>query len=46
MGRPRKNREGLLGRAGRQAIEQEDLQKQAHKWERRKATIAKLAARN
>jgi hypothetical protein len=45
MGRPRKNKNGLLGRAGRQAIEREDLQQQARKWERRKATVARLAAR-
>jgi hypothetical protein len=45
MGRPRKNRDGLLGRAGRKAIEQEDLQHQARKWERRKATVARLAAK-
>jgi hypothetical protein len=46
MGRPRKNKNGLLGRAGRQAIEREDLQQQARKWERRKATVARLAARD
>jgi hypothetical protein len=44
MGRPRKNKDGLLGRAGRQAIEQEYLQQQAIKWKRRKATMARLAA--
>jgi hypothetical protein len=46
MGRPRKNRDSLLGRAGRQAIEQEDLQLQARKWKRRKAAVARLAARD
>jgi hypothetical protein len=44
-GRPRKNKNGLLGRAGRQAIEREDLQHQARKWKRRKATVARLAAK-
>jgi hypothetical protein len=43
MGRPRKNRDNLVGRAGRQAIEQEDLQRESHKWTRRKATLARFA---
>ncbi len=43
MGRPRKNRDNLVGRAGRQAIEQEDLQRESQKWTRRKATLARFA---
>jgi hypothetical protein len=42
MGRPRKNRDNLVGRAGRQAIEQEDLQRESQKWMRRKETLARL----
>ena len=44
MGRPRKNRSNLIGRAGRMAIEQEDLQRESQKWKRRKATLARFAA--
>jgi hypothetical protein len=43
MGRPRKNRDNLVGRAGRKAIEQEDLQRESQKWTRRKATLARFA---
>jgi hypothetical protein len=43
MGRPRKNRDNLVGRAGRQAIEQEDLQRESQKWMRRKVTLARFA---
>ena len=42
MGRPRKNRDNLVGRAGRQAIEQEDLQRESQKWMRKKETLARL----
>jgi hypothetical protein len=45
MGRPRKNRENLVGRAGRQAIEQEDLQRESQKWMRKKETVARFARR-
>ncbi len=41
--RPKKNREGLVGRAARQAIEREDLERDAKKWARRKETLAKYA---
>lgn len=43
MGRPRKNRKGLLGRAGRQAIELEDIERESRRWKRRKATIERFA---
>jgi hypothetical protein len=43
MGRPRKNMEGLVGRAGRQAIELEDLEREARRWRRRKEAIARFA---
>jgi len=43
MGRPRKNRGGLVGRAGRQLIELEDLQRDAQRWRRRKEVIARFA---
>jgi hypothetical protein len=39
IGRPRKNKAGLTGRAGRRAIEQEDLARESQRWQRRKATI-------
>ncbi len=42
MGRPRKNRSGLIGRAGRQAIEQEDLERDSKRWKRRKEAISRL----
>ena len=44
MGRPRKNSGNLVGRAGRIAIEQEDLQHESQKWKRKKATLARFAA--
>ena len=43
MPRPRKNQKRLVGRAARQAIEQEDLVRDARKWARRKSTLAKYA---
>jgi hypothetical protein len=42
MVRPRKNKAGLIGRAGRQAIELEDLTREAQRWQRRKATIERF----
>jgi len=45
MGRPRKNIDNLVGRAGRQAIEQEDLQRESQKWMRKKETLARFAQR-
>jgi hypothetical protein len=45
MGRPRKNMEGLVGRAGRQAIELEDLEREARRWRRRKEAIARFAVK-
>jgi hypothetical protein len=41
-GRPKKNEAGLIGRAGRQAIELEDLARESKRWKSRKATIEKL----
>ncbi len=41
-GRPRKNRELLVGRAGRNAIEHEDIARDARRWERRKQTLKKF----
>jgi hypothetical protein len=41
-GRPKKNEAGLIGRAGRQAIESEDLVRESRRWQSRKATIEKL----
>ncbi len=43
MGRPRKNKAGLVGRAGRQVIELEDLEREAQRWKRRKKVIARFA---
>jgi hypothetical protein len=42
MGRPKKNRELLIGREGRNAIEQEDRARDALRWQRRKQTIEKF----
>jgi hypothetical protein len=39
IGRPRKNKAGLTGRAGRRAIEQEDLARESQRWQRRKAMV-------
>ncbi|VVB63490.1 Uncharacterised protein [uncultured archaeon] len=44
MGRPRKNRGCLVGRAGRQVIELEDQERDAQRWRRRKEVIARFAA--
>jgi len=41
-GRPKKNKELLIGRAGRNAIEREDISKDTRRWERRKLTIERL----
>lgn len=41
-GRPKKNEAGLIGRAGRQAIELEDLARESRRRKSRKATIEKL----
>jgi hypothetical protein len=43
-GRPRKNRDLLIGRAGRIAIEQEDRARDSLRWQRRKQTIEKFRA--
>ncbi len=41
-GRPRKNKELQVGRAGRNAIEREDIARDSIRWQRRKQTIEKL----
>ena len=41
-GRPRKNKEMQIGRAGRNAIEREDIARDSIRWQRRKQTIEKL----
>jgi hypothetical protein len=41
-GRPKKNKEILIGRAGRNAIEQEDRERDSLRWQRRKQTIEKF----
>jgi hypothetical protein len=46
MGRPKKNSEMLVGRAGRIAIEQEDRARDARRWQRRKQTIEKFRGSN
>jgi hypothetical protein len=43
MPRLGKNQKCLIGRAARQAIEQESLERDAKKWARRKSTLAKYA---
>jgi hypothetical protein len=42
IGRPRKNKELQVGRAGRIAIEQEDILRDSLRWQRRKQTIERL----
>ena len=41
-GRPKKNQELLIGRAGRNAIETEDIARESLRWQRRRQTIEKL----
>ncbi len=41
-GRPRKNKELQIGRAGRNAIEREDIARDSIRWERRRLTIEKF----
>jgi len=42
IGRPRKNGKGLIGRAGRKAIESEDLARESQRWQRKRAAIQRL----
>ena len=42
MARPRKNQELLIGRAGRNAIETEDIARESLRWQRRRQTIEKF----
>ena len=42
IGRPKKNRELLIGRAGRKAIEREDIARDSLRWQRRKEIIERL----
>ncbi|OQB26673.1 MAG: hypothetical protein BWY13_00305 [Euryarchaeota archaeon ADurb.Bin190] len=44
-GRPRKNKELKIGRAGRNAIEREDIARDSIRWDRRKHTIEKFRGR-
>jgi len=41
-GRPRKNKELQIGRAGRNAIEREDIARDSIRWDRRRQTIEKF----
>jgi hypothetical protein len=41
-GRPKKNKEILIGRAGRNAIEREDIERESLRWKRRKQTIERF----
>jgi len=43
IGRPRKNLSNLVGRAGRNAIERENLERDAQRWARRQEVLAKYA---
>ena len=42
IGRPKKNSDLLIGRAGRNAIESEDIARESLRWQRRKQTIEKF----
>ena len=42
IGRPKKNKEILIGRAGRIAIEHEDIARDSLRWQRRKQTIERF----
>jgi hypothetical protein len=42
IGRPKKNSELKIGRAGRNAIEREDIERESLRWQRRKQTIERL----
>ena len=42
IGRPKKNKELPIGREGRNAIEREDLAREALRWQRRKQTIERF----
>jgi hypothetical protein len=44
-GRPRKNKELKIGRAGRNAIEREDIARDSIRWDRRRHTIEKFRGR-
>ena len=42
IGRQKKNRELLTGKAGRKAIEREDIARESLRWQRRKKTIERF----
>jgi hypothetical protein len=42
MGRPKKNKDMLIGRAGRNAIEHEAIERDSLRWQRRKQTIKRF----
>jgi hypothetical protein len=43
IGRPRKNRDNLVGRAGRNAIDREDVERGSQRWARKKEILAKYS---
>jgi hypothetical protein len=45
MGRPKKNSDELVGRVGRVAIESEDGEREARRWQRKRETIKKFAGK-
>jgi hypothetical protein len=45
MGRPKKNNDELVGRAGRIVIKLEDGEREARKWQRKRETIKKFAGK-
>ena len=42
IGRPKKNKKILIGRAGRNAIEREEIARDSLRWQRRKQTIERF----
>jgi len=45
MGRPKKNSDELVGRVGRVAIELEDGEREARRWQRKRETIKRFAGK-
>ena len=44
IGRPKKNKDLLIGRAGRNAIEREEIARASLRWMRRRETIERFKA--
>jgi hypothetical protein len=42
IGRPKNNKELLIGRAGRKAIEDEEIARDSLRWQRRKQTVERF----